>query len=351
MAKDKLKTGILGLNNEGRLLLEAACDTGLFEITAVGDRDGEFAEKIAEKYLCPSFDDYRQLVIQSQLDVLFVIDPLSLCNEYVHSAIKKGVNIIKLIPPSLNFEQMAELSGLCKKENVKYIVLNRSRFAPGFGALRDFLSSGGCADFHLIDALCNEPFPIKDSGDRWLSDPKLAGGGVLLRNCYELIDVMISNFGLPQQIYSLTTNYAPDKQQRLSTTEDSAVVTMKFSDTLIGNIISSRVLGPRKAQINVYGKEKYLSATEDKFTIFDNMGQIVENFQYQNEIDELTLEMLKNIGLGLLMPETNRIFGNVEEDLSNMAVIESAYLSSRTAMPEEPLRILNMIRPGRQHQN
>ena len=221
MNQKKLKTGILGLNNNGRQLLDTALRTNFFDVVAVGDSDAELAEKTAAKYDCASFDDYRQLVIQNQLDVLFVAAPLHLCDEYVVAAMRKKFHILKLIPPGLDFEQAAELVRIAKKEKVRFITANPIRFSPSFCELRDYLQSEGVENFHLINAVCNLPTQTDASADRWLSDPQLAGGGVLLRNCYQIIDQIVINFGIPQQVFSLNTNRAPDKQQRLSITEVS----------------------------------------------------------------------------------------------------------------------------------
>ena len=344
MSQDRLRTAILGLTAKGQQLLEAAGATGLFDIVAVADGDPELAEKIAHKYKCASFDDYRQLVIQNRLDVLFVAAPIHLCDDYVRAAMKNKFNILKLIPPALDFEHTAELIRLAKKEKIRFAVANVHRFDPGFCKLRDYLASENTEDFHLITAVCNVPASLDDPAGRWLSDPQLAGGGVLLRNSYELIDQIILNFGIPQQVYSLNTNRAPDKQQRLSITEDTAIVTMKFSDTLVANLIASRVFGPTRRVLRIHGKDNFLTVSEDNFTLRDNLGNIIDEFKYDCRESESTTKMLENFAKSLLSPDKNRLLAEKIANLNNMAVIESAYLSARTAMPEEPLKILDMVK-------
>jgi predicted dehydrogenase len=344
MSRDKLKIAVLGLTEKGQGLLEVAGQSDFFEIVAVADGDPELAEKIARKYECASFDDYRQLVIQNQLDVLLVAAPIHLCDEYVRAAMKKKFNILKLIPPALDFEHTAELIRLAKKEKIRFAVANIHRFDPGFCRLRDYLASENTEDFHLITAVCNVPASLDGPAGRWLSDPQLAGGGVLLRNSYELIDQIILNFGIPQQVYSLNTNRAPDKQQRLSITEDTAIVTMKFSDTLVANLIASRVFGPPRRLLRIHGKDNFLTVSEDNFTLRDNLGNIIDEFKYDCSEGESTTKMLESFAQSLLSPDKNRLLAEKNANLSNMAVIESAYLSARTAMPEEPLKILDMVK-------
>jgi len=346
MSQDRLRTAILGLTAKGQQLLEAAGATGLFDIVAVADGDPELAEKIARKYKCASFNDYRRLVIQNRLDVLFVAAPIHLCDEYVRAAMKKKFSILKLIPPGLDFEHTAELMRLAKKERIRFAAANAHRFDPGFCKLRDYLASEDTEDFHLITAVCNVPGSLDGPAGRWLSDPQLAGGGVLLRNSYQLIDLITLNFGIPQQVYSLNTNRAPDRQQRLSITEDTAIITMKFSDTLVANLIASRVFGPPRQVLRIHGRDKLLTVSKDNFTLCDNLGKIIDEFKYDCSESESTAKMLKNFAQGLLSPDKNQPVVDGNADLNNMAVIESAYLSARTSMPEEPLKILDMVGTG-----
>ena len=90
MSQDRLRTAILGLTDKGLQMLEAAGATGLFDIVAVADADAELAEKTAGRYKAEALDDYRQLVIQNQLDVLLVADPMYLCDEHIRAAMKKN---------------------------------------------------------------------------------------------------------------------------------------------------------------------------------------------------------------------------------------------------------------------
>ena len=57
-------------------------------------------------------------------------------------------------------------------------------------------------------------------------------------------------------------------------------------------------------------------------------------------------ELLKNFALSILSPKESKLCSTGRENLRNMAVIESAYLSARTGFPEEPNRILQMAAGG-----
>jgi len=345
MSEGKLKTAILGLNSGGQLLLQASKAVDCLEVQAVADKDTNLAEKIAGQYKCAAYDDYRQLIMQNQLDCLLVAAPMYSCDEYVRTAMKKKFNVLKLAPAARGFEEAAGFVRLAEEQQIQFAVGNPGRFARSFVKLRQYIDEGKIEQIFLLTAFCNlGDYPQPG----WRTDPKLAGGGVLLHDCYRMIDQVVSNFDMPQQVYSLNTNQAQDKQQRLYLTEDTAIVTMKFSDTFIGNFIATRRAGagPKEEFLKLCGKDIILTAGDTHLTVSDGLGRVVEELKCDGDELACTTELLKSFAGSILSPETHKPYSSGRENLKNMAVIESAYLSARTGFPEEPARILQMASVG-----
>jgi predicted dehydrogenase len=341
MDEGKLKTAVIGLNEGGRLLLKAAREIEHFAIAAVADKDTKLAEQIAAEYECAGYDDYRQLVVQNQLDCLLVAAGMHACEEQIRTAIKKRFNVLKLAPAARNFEEAAEIVKLAEQKDTKFIVANPYRFAPSYVALRESFEQGKIEQVFLVTAFCNV-------GDidlpPWQTDPKLAGGGVLLHNCYQIVDQMMCNFPMPQQVHALNMSQASDKQQRLYLAEDAALVTMKFSDTLIGHVtaLRRRGLGPREEFLRIYGKDRVVTVSGTQTSISHGRDQTSKKHRHENDPLRNMTRLLENFALSILSPDNNAPCSTGRENLKNMAVIEAAYLSARTGFPEEPARILQM---------
>lgn len=342
MSNIPLKTAVLGLNVDGLDLLKAAASTGDFDICAVADSDINIAEEIAVRYDCTPFDDYRQLVIRNDLDIVLVGAPLHLCDDHIRTAMKKNINVVRLAPPALNFEHAADLVKIAQKNKVRLLTISSNRFAPGFTKLRQYIEGKDASQFNLITALCFLPDNLHILEDRWLNDPEMAGGGVLLRNCYHLIDELVMDIGLPEQVFAVSTNHAPDRQQRLSITEDTINITFKFTETLVANLTATRIFGPEDQSIRLHTDKTCITASAGSFTIADNTGNIIEQSVSETNTLENIEAALKSIAAAITNPKENPILGDETADLKNMAVIESAYLSTRTASPEEPARILEL---------
>lgn len=336
-----MKTAVLGLSERGLLLLEAAKNVEDMQIVAVADNETNVAEMAASEAGCVSFDDYRQLIIQNQLDCLLVAAPMHSCEEYVRMAMKKRFNVLKLSPVARDFEEAAKFVRLAEEQEIQFAIVNPSRFAPCFLTLRRFLKEDKIEQVFLMNVFCN-------AGDHersgWQTDPKLAGGGVLLHDCYPIVDQIVWNFGIPQQVYSLSTNQARDKQQRSYLTEDTAVVTMTFSDTFISNFVAVRRegTGPEEVFLKLYGKDRILTLNDKHVTLSDGSGRILEEMECDKNERESYKPSLESFAGSILSPEENKLTSSGRENLKNIAVIESAYLSTRTGFPEEPDRILKM---------
>jgi len=311
------------------------------QLCAVADKDGSRVHKFAGQLGCEGYDDYRQLIIQNQLDCLLVAAPIHSCLEYLKAAIKKGFNLFKLAPPARDFDEAAELGRLAKQHEVIYAVANPRRFCPSFTAAQAALHQGLLDEIFLITGFCSVADPLVAP---WQGDPKLAGGGVLLYHCYELLELILRDLPIPEQVYALMTNRAQDKQQRRYLTEDTAIVTLRFSDTLVANLTASYPASDESLGVclRLYGRDKILEVTDARMTIRQVRGQLLQQVSHDQDHAACLVANLKSFADNVLSPQRQQYCGIGRESLKTMAVISSAYLSARTQMPEEPGRILQM---------
>ena len=88
-----------------------------------------------------------------------------------------------------------------------------------------------------------------------------------------------------------------------------------------------------------------VSVKVDSFSVCDNNGNVIEETAFKVSESECLENTLKGFADSILSPKQHPELADTEQaDIDIMAVIESAYLSVRTASPEEPARILNMVK-------
>ncbi len=344
MSIGKLKTACLGLGRGADELLSLACSTELYEIISIADSNLTNAQQTAQKYNCSAFDDYRQFILQNDIDLLIVAEPLYKCAEFVKAAINKKYHILKLIPTAANFEQATELINLAEKNNVKFITACPARFAPGFERLSDYLKTADRRQLYFIETRASfgsdffQPVISYAQADR-----KLSGGGVLLNDCFELLSLIIENFSLPQQIYALAASKSADKLAKQYLAEDTITASLVFKDGLTGTFLAAQHIGTAAAApVKIYGAEQNITATPNRLAVYDNNNSLIVEHKYPLKNKKCITEMLIDIGRAILEPEKYRLRNHSRLDLATMALIEAAYLSAKTSMPESPRKFFEI---------
>ena len=211
MDEQQLTVAAIGLTGCVEDLLEIAWEMPTLRIVAVGDTDPTSAEVAGRKYECAHYTDYRQLIVQNKADLLFIGAPPHQTIDHIRQALQKKMNILSAWPWTLNFEQGAEFINTAKREGVLFTVAQNGRFGRPFEHILKFLHSSveQSNTVHLVTLACHLPAESLAPSERWRLDPQLTGGGVLLQNCYNLIDEMVLCFGLPQRVYALTQSQRP----------------------------------------------------------------------------------------------------------------------------------------------
>ncbi len=338
MTTNILTAGMLGLDRNGQVLLEAAHRSGCYHIQAVADPDPQRAERIAAEFNCDAFTDYRQLVVQNQLDCLLVAADIHTCDEHLRTAFRKKFNVLKLAPPARNFEEALGYVQIAENEKVRFAIANPARFTSGYRMARELIRAGHIQQPYLVTV---QRVVWDTARPAWYADPRLAGGGVLLHDCYQILDQILWNLPLPQQVYALTSNQAPDKQQRLYLTEDTAAVSLKFSDALMGSLTAMRRadVGTDGTILRIYGRGSLLTVTDTEVTLQSHEEPNVQRWQFAETRDDVMARLASSFASSLRQAEEGELASSAAENLKNMAVLESAYLSARTGFPEEPARI------------
>ncbi len=355
MDQPPLKTGILGLDHRGSFYWQVLRDMAQFKVCAVADRDVQRLEEIRQQEDCEVFDDARQFILQSDLDCLIVAAGLHSCLDHVRMALKKGIAVLKLSPAGRRYEEALELVELAESENVRFDIANPMRYCDSFKQLRKvvmdkdelarpFMVRLRC-DFGLLAGRCLEDYQLHpDSETAWITDQELAGGGVLLHNCYGLLDQCVQLFCLPDQVYALCTSLASEQQQLHHLTEDAALVSLRLGEGLMGEVVAMRHWDDRPTQqtLTVNGKERIVSTSTDRHTVSDSRGQVIEQQRFDYDERLMAQRMLMDYAESFKEEDPSIFSSSGRDNLPLMALLEAAYLSVRTGSPEEPGRMLRM---------
>jgi predicted dehydrogenase len=351
MDREKLVIGVLGLDRRAVCVLECLSKLDVFDLHAVAGGDTAHAEQIAAKYQCRSFDDYRQFILQSPLDWLVIGAPLHRCIDYVRMALKKGMHILKLPPMARTFEEAVELAALARQNKVRLCVANPGRYSQHFIRLRERLTQEHADHPFMVRVYCDigllkgedsQRLPLDPDHEKvWITDQSLAGGGVLLHSAYGLVDQLVAVLNMPQQVYALCSSTASAKQQLHHLAEDRTLVSLRFDEGLMADMVALRYWDDREPheRITVYCTGKTYIMTPALLRVCDIHGRELEHMTFDDSVHISLTRLLEALAHNHIHPQEHPFLCDCEVNLKNMAVIEAAYMSARTGVPEEPARI------------
>jgi predicted dehydrogenase len=123
---------------------------------------------------------------------------------------------------------------------------------------------------------------------------------------------------------------------------------MKYGNDLCVNLVATRAIGPEAVseEFCCFGREDVLMLGREKMRIQTRAGEKLKQKRLKYDADAAMKKTLEDFALSIIEPEENPLRCVGREQLQNMAVIEAAYLSSRTSMPEQPRRILALEDTG-----
>jgi len=330
---NELRTGIIGMGGFGAKVLAELGRKDCFTIRAVADQNKELAQEYGVQYEAEPYDDYRSLIVQEDLDVLFLALPTYLCGECINLAVQAGMHIFKEAPLGRNLPEAMQWVQQMEKSGLHFHVSARKRFAPSYQYAHELLVGGSLGKIYLVRGESFIHFPQSRGGFDWRGDPILSGGGVLLEHAYHMIDQIVWNMGTPERLYSINSNFCSKQVLPPYRTEDTAVLTMNFHDGVMGNIIAGWMTGPEQERLIFHGTEGSLEVNAEGWKIFDPGGNIQKKKKYKVDESEMISLQIRQFAESLLDAEV-KPQSTAREHLANVAIIESAYLSGRTQLPE-----------------
>jgi predicted dehydrogenase len=185
MMKNTYKVGVLGVASIAvRSLIPAFSQSDRFELIGIASRTLDKAKKIADKYHCQAYGSYDELLDDEAIDLLYIPLPTGLHFEWILKALKKGKHVMSEKSLASTYQEVKELTGLAKKNNLLLIENFQFRFHSQHQWVRERLKNNEIGDIRCFRSSFGfPPFPDKNN-IRYFKD--LGGGALLDAGAYTL---------------------------------------------------------------------------------------------------------------------------------------------------------------------
>ncbi len=340
----KMKVGLIGLGRGGWRIAGTLLDSTWCDLVAVGSVDRTRVEAFTDAHpTITGYNDFRSLIVENPLDALFVATPPYQRSRYLPLAAERRIPVWMLSPAARTFEEAIEWSTLFEKADCPIVVSRGWGIEPelqgdaiGLEHLGDLFFAQGRITVHKQENL------------EWRGDMERAGGGVLLYRAYPLVDMLVQVMGLPATVFARSANISRPGTRFPYDTEDTAAMIGHYTDGAIAVVSGSWTTGPDHESLDIFGQEGSLCITPEALVVRDRAsGQTRQELARTGDPLALQIEeFLRTLAAGA--PWLN---GTLQQHLSTVALIHTAYLSACTGQPESTRTLFEMhnIAPERRH--
>ena len=172
------------------------------DIVAISDSDIGRAALVADRYKIPNwFEDPIRMMNQSDLDCVIITTPTITHYPLCQTAFESGVDVLIEKPFARNIEEAQKIVDLADSNKRIAMVGMNHRFREDTNILKEIIEKELLGDIFLITSgwlkrlgVWGRPY--------WFTDPKLAGGGVLMDLGLQMIDIVLWLLDFPTVVES-----------------------------------------------------------------------------------------------------------------------------------------------------
>jgi UDP-N-acetylglucosamine 3-dehydrogenase len=267
--KNYINVGVIGVGNMGRHHVRIYSILKDVNLIAISDINQNIAKKVAEKFNCKYYKDYKKMLSKENIDAVSIAVPTSLHKKVALDVIKFKKHLLIEKPIAMTSKEAEEIIKAAKKTKVKLFVGHIERFNPAVKRLKEIIRNGRLGKIISIIARRVGVFP-----------PQIKDTNVIIDLAVHDIDIF--NYLLEKQPVEV---FADAQTSLINHREDSAEILLSFGRTT--GFIQVNWITPIKIRtLSVTGSKGYaelnyitqeLELYKSKYKkIVDNFGEIVK---------------------------------------------------------------------------
>jgi len=263
----KIRFGLIGCGNIGKRHAEHISNLG--ELSAVCDVSTEKVNQFSEKYKCPSYLNFFDLLDnEKNIDVISVCTPNGLHSLQTIESLRRGKHVVCEKPMATTVKDCELMISESEKANKRLFIIKQNRYNPPVIALKKLVDEQVLGKILSIQLNCFwNRGPDYYLNSDW-KGRKVLDGGTLFTQFSHFIDLVYWLFGDIRKIKAYAKNLA---HQNIIEFEDSGVVIVEFDNGALGSI---------NYTVNSFEKNM-----EGSLTVFGEKGTIKIGGQYLNKLD------------------------------------------------------------------
>jgi predicted dehydrogenase len=231
------------------------------KLNAVCDIRPEAMVKFAEKAgVTDRYTDFSEMLKNADIDAVDICTIHDQHEAQVLAAAAAGKQIFLEKPMAVNMKQCHNMVNAAQKAGVTFMVGHDLRYMTHTYAIKQIIDSGELGQVRMTRStlIDNSPAAVFMQG-HWLSDPKRAGGGMVISGIIHQIDLLRYYIGDIKAVNAINRSV-----HSAAGAEEYACATLEFENGAIGNamLIASSMRSETGCQYILYGDEGTIYSTQ-----------------------------------------------------------------------------------------
>lgn len=304
MSAGKVKVGLVGLGNIGKVHLNNMRVMKQVELVGVCDFFKENADRCAAQYETTAYYSYADLFERSGLEAIIIAVPHTAHMELAIEAFKRGVHVLCEKPLAVHVNEAQKVidayqAAVKEHPGLAFGMMFQERALPGYLKIKEIVQSGELGRLTRVSWINTDWFRSQayyNSGG-WRATWAGEGGGILTNQCPHNLDFYQWVFGVPNKI----TGHAQLGKYHKIEVEDEVTAYFEHDNGMIGHFYATTAESPGTNRLEIVGENGKLVYENNKLLFSRNR-----------------ISMLKYLN------ESRDGFGTVEADVTEISLDEAA---------------------------
>lgn len=262
----RLRIAVVGLSHgHCPRFIAAALARPDVELVGIVESDQELVKKAMERFNLPHglfYDNLPELLAKGQLQAVATFTTTFAHRKVVELCAARGVHVMMEKPLAVNMEHALAMEAAAKRGGIQVIVNFEPSWSPAYqhalGLLREQHAVGDILRFIANDGIKDPAIKAPAEFARWLTDPKLNGGGALNdMGCYgSMLACWLFDNERPISVFATLQNFNPAHYPNV---EDEATIVLTYREH-VAVIMPSWNRPFARKDFEVYGTRGSLTA-------------------------------------------------------------------------------------------
>jgi UDP-N-acetylglucosamine 3-dehydrogenase len=240
-----IKVGIIGAGKIVRVrhLPETQMNPNA-EVSAICDVVKSRAEELAKKTNCKAYSDYRQMLLDPDIDAVIVAATNTTHAEMTVAALKAGKHVMCEKPMATTLDESQAMLTAAREMGMQLMIAHNQRLEPANIKAREIVQSGKLGRILSFTSVFGHPgceYWAIDGDDTWFFKNDIAGLGVLGDLAVHKLDLMRfileDNYSEVMAMMGTLAKTYPDGG--LIDVEDNAICVLRTQKGALGTFIAS----------------------------------------------------------------------------------------------------------------